>query len=590
MENINNFSNTNLFQNNSINSQKDFSKEDINIKNEEHFLSLRKKRNNRHINVLRNLNLEHMELSYNLNLNIIINNIKNEEIYLKYKNSWNDFEKFDYLNQMILSKNIEILKYGLFELKNYILSIRDKNEFDSKNLLNFFNEKMITYLFELLLQKKSEFKNLEEYYQIVVLLCNIISDLCEFNENYAQLLLKYFPNILEIMRNEGDNYIKSYIYILLSKILLIKSIDETDVVHIIQINFFEKVNDELSCIINETNNITSNHILDIKLIYPTLINIIISIINNNSQIIINNSNLNIKKLLYIASFINYYISISFMETDILKSTLNFLSAFLNFYKLYKHIFNRENDAKFLEIMKNIRIEKHIILYLYDNSVKDFEFRKELIELLNNLIVLNNGDFINNLIKNGISEQISNIQDFLLESENKNYDLDENKIKLLYNAHIELIYNLISTQSEYVIKDLCIENSCISNLFKLFDNSKFCFNNNNLKILEIFDLIIKSKDEYVLSFLLTEGIYDIYKYILLNCNSNELFILILNDIAIMIEKGQKIKTSSGINLVSNHFIKNGILDLIDNIKSKTELNEQINYLLEEIPNLLKKKIL
>ena len=48
---------------------------------------------------------------------------------------------------------------------------------------------MITYLFELLLQKKSEFKNLEEYYQIVVLLCNIISDLCEFNENYAQLII-----------------------------------------------------------------------------------------------------------------------------------------------------------------------------------------------------------------------------------------------------------------------------------------------------------------------------------------------------------------------------------------------------------------
>ena len=149
MENINNFSNTNLFQNNLNNTKKDFSNGDINIKNEEHFLSLRKKRNNRHINVLRNLNLEHMELSYNLNLNIIINHIKNEEIYLKYKNSWDDFEKFNYINQMILSKNIEILKYGLFELKNYILSIRDKNEFDSKNLLNFFNEKMITYLFEL---------------------------------------------------------------------------------------------------------------------------------------------------------------------------------------------------------------------------------------------------------------------------------------------------------------------------------------------------------------------------------------------------------------------------------------------------------
>ena len=592
MENINNFSNTNLFQNNLNNTKKDFSNGDINIKNEEHFLSLRKKRNNRHINVLRNLNLEHMELSYNLNLNIIINHIKNEEIYLKYKNSGNDFEKFGYINQMILSKNIEILKYGLFELKNYILSIRDKNEFDSKNLLNFFNEKMITYLFELLLQKKSEFKNLEEYYQIVVLLCNIISDLCEFNENYAQLLLKYFPDILEIMRNEGDNYIKSYIYILLSKILLIKNINETDVVHIIQINFFEKVNDELLNIINETNNIASNNILDIKLIYPTLINIIISIINNNSQIIINNSNLNIKKLLYIASFINNYISFCFVETDILKSTLNFLSAFLIFYKLYKNFFDRENDDKFREIMKNIEIEKHIICYLYDNSKNDFEFRKEIIELLNNLILLNNGEFINNLIKNGISEQISKIQDFLLKSED-DYNKNEKYIKLLYNLHIELIYNLISTQSEYAINDLCIENSCISNLFNLIKNPKFCYNNNNLKILEIFDLIIKSKTEDVHNFhnlLLTEGIYDLYKNILFNCNSNELFILILNDITIMIEKGKNRKTSRKINFVSDHFIKNGILDLIDNIKGKNELNDKINYLLEEISILLNEKTL
>ena len=204
-----------------------------------------------------------------------------------------------------------------------------------------------------------------------------------------------------------------------------------------------------------------------------------------------------------------------------------------------------------------------------------------------MILLNGTDFINNIIKNGISEQISNIQDYLLENDD-NCNTDENNMKLLYNLHIELIYNLISTQSENAISDICIENSCISNLFKLINDSKFCFNNNNLKILEIFDLIIKSKAEYVHSLLLTEGIYDLFKNILFNCNSNELFILILNDIAIMIEKGKNIKTSSGINYVSNHFIKNGIFDLIDNIKGKTELNEKINYLLEEIPNLLLEK--
>jgi hypothetical protein len=278
-----------------------------------------------------------------------------------------------------------------------------------------------------------------------------------------------------------------------------------------------------------------------------------------------------------------------METDILKSSLNFLSAFLNFYKLNKNLFNKENDYKFREIMKNIEIEKHVILYVYDNSTNDFEFRNEIIELINNLILLNSTDFITNLIKNGISEQISNIQDYLLEYDNNNSNTDENiNMKILYNSHIELIYNLISTQSENAISDLCIENACISNLLKLIKSSKFCFNNNNSKILEIFDLIIKSNTEFVISSLLTEGIYDLYKNILFNCNNNELLEMILNDIAIMIEKGKSIKTSSRINFVSNHFIQNGIFDLIDNIKAKTGFNEKINYLLDEIQNLLKEK--
>ena len=239
-------------------------------------------------------------------------------------------------------------------------------------------------------------------------------------------------------------------------------------------------------------------------------------------------------------------------------------------------------------MKNIELGKHVILYVYDNSTSDFEFRNEIIEFINNLILLNSTDFITNLIKNGISEQISNIQDYLLEYDN-NINIDENNnMKILYNSHIELIYNLISTQSENAIKDLCIENECISNLFKLINDSKFCFNNNNSKIFEIFDLIIKSNTEFVISSLLTEGIYDLYKNILFNCNNNEIIEMILNDIAIMIEKGKSIKTSSRINFVSNHFIQNGIFDLIDNIKAKTGFNEKINYLLDEIQNLLKEK--
>ena len=271
----------------------------------------------------------------------------------------------------------------------------------------------------------------------------------------------------------------------------------------------------------------------------------------------------------------------------MKSSLNFLSAFTNFYKANKINFDKENDEEFRKLMNNIEIDKHIILFIYDNSINDFELRIEIIELMNNLLTINNSEFAIKLIDNGISEQISNIQDYLLENENS-CSLDEKNMKLLYSLHIDLIDNLISTQSEYIIQDICIEHSCISNLFQLINNSKFCFNNDNLKIMEIFDLIIKSKTDFVHSLLLTEGIYDLYKNILFNCNHYNLLELILNDIAIMIERGKSIKTSSGINIVSNHFIKNGIYDLIDNIKSRMDFNEKINYLLEEISNLLKEK--
>ena len=109
-------------------------------------------------------------------------------------------------------------------------------------------------------------------------------------------------------------------------------------------------------------------------------------------------------------------------------------------------------------------------------------------------------------------------------------------------------------------------------------------------MEIFDLIIKSKTEYeyVLTFLLAQGIYYLYKNILFSCNNHEILELILNDIAIMIQRGKSVKTSNRINFVSNHFIKKGIFDLIDNIKAKPEFNEKINYLLDEIQNLLKEK--
>ena len=580
MENINNFSNNNHIENKLFFQKNDSSRGECRNINEEHILSLRKKRNNRNINNINNIILAQKQLSYNLDINMIINFIKNDELYMKYKNNENEFEKLNLLMQMIISNNSNILKYALLELKKYLQNIKDKNEFESKNLLNIFNEKMFGFLFKLLFKKNNDYINIEEYYQILILLCNIISNLCMLNNFYTDIFYQYFPNLIQKIKSEENNQIKNSIYSLIDKIFLIDNINNNQILQIKQ-NFFEQIYNEIIYLNEESNN--NFNILNLKELFPTLLNITSIIICNRNQIL-TNSNMNIEKLLNILSFINKYLSDSFIETDILKESLNFLSSILKFYKLNKNIFPKEIELKFRELLNNMEIGNHIILYVYDNTMKDFEFRIEIIELINNMILLNQNEFINNLIKNGISEQISNIQDYLLENENNN--IEENNMKLLYNLHIELIYNLISTQSEYAIQDICIENSCISNLFQLINISKYSFNNSDAKILEIFDLIIKSKAEFIHSLLLTEGIYDLYKNILLNNPNNDIIALILNDIGIMIERGKSIKTSSGINIVSNHFIKNGIFDLIENIKGRNDINEQIIYLLDEISNLLK----
>jgi hypothetical protein len=329
----------------------------------------------------------------------------------------------------------------------------------------------------------------------------------------------------------------------------------------------------------ELNNefMNNKNIFIIKDLFPTILNIINNILLLSNDNILNNLN----KIANILSFINQYLDISFMETEIIKSSIDFLSITSNFCK---ENINDKNLNEIKEIIsKKINLDKHIISYIYDNSINDNNFRYEVIELINNLLLLNdNNELINNLIEYNICQQIYNLQEYLLEE-----DKIDNIIKAIYKSHIDLIYNLISPQSETVIQSICIDNSCISNLFTFINNSSFLYND-NLKIIEIFDLIIESKAEYVHSLLLTDGIYDLYRNILLNNKDNKILLIILKDFSIMIQRGKNIKTSTGINFVSNHFIQKGILDLINNIKSRTDLDNQINYLLDEIPKLLEEK--
>ena len=567
-------------------SNSSMSREEFNNLNEEHILSLRKKRGNKNIEHLKKMNLNAQLLTHDIDIKKLILLIQNDNIYIKYNsNENNENDKLNYLLQMLISEDINILKYSLIELKKYINNIKDSNEFNSKNLLLQFNDKMYRFLFNLLLKNKNNYPNTEDYYQIIILLCFIISKLCIFNDFYIGILLDYFSDLLNLAKNEQDKNVKSTIYIVTHKILLINKLKDNisfnKKLEEIYKNYFNQIYDELIQLNNESIN--NKNIFFIKDLYPTLINILSSIIYTNMQIYKNKLLFDLKKISHVLFYAKQYLSSIFMETDILKGTLHFLSVVLNYYKENKLIFEKESDMQFTEIINKIKLDKHIITYIYDNSMNDYDFRNEIIEMINNMLVINDSEFINNLIENNICEQISNLQIFLLDNEYENNN--NNIIKILYKSHIELIYNLISTQSDNVIQNICIENSCISNLFQFINNSTFLYNNDNLRIIEIFDLIIESKTEFVHSLLLTEGISDLYKNILVNCKDNNLLLIILKDFSIMIERGKNIRTSNGINVVSNHFLKNGILDLINNIKSRSDLNNKIIFLLEEIPKLL-----
>ena len=567
-------------------SNSSMSREEFNNLNEEHILSLRKKRGNKNIEHLKKMNLNAQLLTHDIDIKKLILLIQNDNIYIKYNSNENkENDKLNYLLQMLISEDINILKYSLIELKKYINNIKDSNEFNSKNLLLQFNDKMYRFLFSLLLKNKNNYPNTEDYYQIIILLCFIISKLCIFNDFYIGILLDYFSDLLNLAKNEQDKNVKSTIYIVTHKILLINKLKDNisfnKKLEEIYNNYFNQIYDELIQLNNESIN--NKNIFFIKDLYPTLINILSSIIYTNMQIYKNKLLFDLKKISHVLFYAKQYLSSIFMETDILKGTLHFLSVVLNYYKENKLIFEKESDIQFTEIINKIKLDKHIITYIYDNSMNDYDFRNEIIEMINNMLVINDSEFINNLIENNICEQISNLQIFLLDNEYENNN--NNIIKILYKSHIELIYNLISTQSDNVIQNICIENSCISNLFQFINNSTFLYNNDNLRIIEIFDLIIESKTEFVHSLLLTEGISDLYKNILVNCKDNNLLLIILKDFSIMIERGKNIRTSNGINVVSNHFLKNGILDLINNIKSRSDLNNKIIFLLEEIPKLL-----
>ena len=84
-------------------------KEEFNKKSEEHILSLRKKKNNKKFEQINKFNLNPHNLNHKIDMHNLIPLIQNEPLYVQYNSSTKESEKINYLLQMILSQNNNIL-------------------------------------------------------------------------------------------------------------------------------------------------------------------------------------------------------------------------------------------------------------------------------------------------------------------------------------------------------------------------------------------------------------------------------------------------------------------------------------------------
>jgi len=551
-------------------------KKDIKYNMEEHSLSLRKRLSNRgrrsHIlpPFLNN------DLMYEINIVDLEPKLDNEQLYLLFKNSNDEKASLGLLFQMLLVENNDyILKYSLGNIKKYLISI-DQNIFNDKNLSNEFNDKSITFLFQLL-QKKSN-----DYYILsnVSFILNKLSLFIMQNgkDYFFNILFSNFNNVLNLAKglNQNEPNIKNLLYLLTGKIFLgpeemIAKLEKDYPSYIQQIHQ-ELLNLDQSKFVKNMNLMsTLLQIVNNCFYYKIYLDYFFSQFNNNPNEINAES---------IIKFIQRALNVSYQKEVFdqeLRCIQNFLYLFMGDNKYFK---DKSLKKKVQIIIDNLELEKKIIPMIYDNTIEDSGLRVIALQILINATYICSKRFCETLIDNNISEQILKLENYLIAITQVT-----NRAKNIYHLLIDLIYNLIENESEYIIDNLSIENSCISALFKLQKNPIYSKENKNY-MNKIFNQLIQSNHKYIQTLLISEGICEWYKSILEDEPNLENIKMIIGNFITMVEySGNLIKESKN-NLLLIHLEKIGILEVVNNLKSKEELSEEIISLINEFCSLFK----
>lgn len=551
-------------------------KKDIKYNMEEHSLSLRKRLSNRgrrsHIlpPFLNN------DLMYEINIADLEPKLDNEQLYLLFKNSNDEKVSLGLLFQMLLvENNDDIIKYSLGHIKKYLISI-DQNIFNDKNLSTEFNDKSITFLFQLL-QKKSN-----DYY-ILSNVSFILNKLSLFimqngNDYFFNILFSNFNNVRNLAKglNQNEPNIKNLLYLLTGKIFLgpeemIAKLEKDYPSYIQQIHQ-ELLNLDQSKFVKNMNLMsTLLQIVNNCFYYKIYLDYFFSQFNNNPN------EINVESII---KFIQEALNVSYQKEVFdqeLRCIQNFLYLFMGDNKYFK---DKSLKKKVQNIIGNLELEKKIIPMIYDNTIEDSGLRVIALQILINATYICSKRFCETLIDNNISEQILKLENYLIAITQVT-----NRAKNIYHLLIDLIYNLIENESEYIIDNLSIENSCISALFKLQKNPIYSKENKNY-MNKIFNQLIQSNHKYIQTLLISEGICEWYKSILEEEPNLENIKMIIGNFITMVEySGNLIKESKN-NLLLIHLEKIGILEVVNNLKSKEELSEEIISLINEFCSLFK----
>ena len=541
---------------------------------EDHTLSLRKRKTNRQRQFGHPPELL-TDISYKINISEIEPKICNNQLYTQYKNANNEKDSLGFLFQMLLSKDDDVIKYGVAKIRDFLINI-DKKVFKEKNYEEEFSDKLIKFLFELMFGKSNDLFLLNN----ICFILNKLPDFLDKKDNFMKIYLDSIGNILNLAKNISINepIIKNNLYILTCKI----SLASDDIIKQLEKNYPYYINQ----IHSELNQLDENKFVKNMALISTLLQIINNCFYNEIYLnyFLSSSNdhpdeLNAENIIkYIQKLLNFSYQEVIFEQEI-RYIQNFLCIFIDNEKLLQ---DKNINNRVIKIIYDLEFEKKILPMIYDNTIDQPDLRFLAIQILINGINICPKKFCEILIANNIAEQIIKLENYLL-SQNQ----FKNNTKILYNLLLDLIDNLIENESTYIIDNLSITNNCVSLLFKL---QKIPFYSKERKtIIEIFNRLISSNHKYIRTLLISEGICELYENILKNEPSNEEVETIIKNLITIINYSDKFleenfNDKNNLNLILIHLEKIGFYEVINNLKSRNDLSDSSIAAINEISSL------